>query len=114
MIDWGAFYEGYASDITRTLHRDHASDRFRRAYEAVLDAQLAAIDAIRPGVEAKDVDDIARQKLAKAGLGDAFKHGLGHGTGLQIHEGPRLSALSEDIATGRNDHHSRAGGLFRG
>ena len=53
LIDWGAFYKGYASDITRTLHRDHASDRFRRAYDAVLHSQQAAIEAIRPGVEAR-------------------------------------------------------------
>tara|TARA_R110002049_G_scaffold72490_1_gene186953 strand:- start:45438 stop:46550 length:1113 start_codon:yes stop_codon:yes gene_type:complete len=96
LIDWGAFYQGYASDITRTLHREHASDRFRRAYDAVLEAQLTAIQAIRPGAAAKDVDEAARQTLQKAGLGDAFKHGLGHGTGLEIHEAPRLSAISDE------------------
>ena len=96
LIDWGASYAGYASDLTRTLHRDRASDAFRRGYEAVLQAQLAAIDAIQPGVSAQEVDAAARDSLVKAGLGDAFKHGLGHGIGLQIHEAPRLSSISED------------------
>ncbi len=101
LIDWGACYCGYASDLTRTLHRDHVSDRFRRAYEAVLDAQQAAIGAIGPGVAAKEVDSVARDVLRRAGLGEAFKHGLGHGTGLQIHEAPRMSSVSEEtLATG--------------
>lgn len=101
LIDWGAKYRGYASDLTRTLHRDHVSDAFRRAYDAVLEAQLAAIDAIKPGVEARQVDAAARGVLDRAGLGAAFKHGLGHGTGLQIHENPRMSASSEEtLASG--------------
>ena len=101
LVDWGAFYQGYASDMTRTLHRAHASDRFRRAYQAVLEAQMAAIDAIGPGVETSAVDAAARQSLVKAGLGEAFKHGLGHGIGLQIHESPRMSSIStETLASG--------------
>ncbi len=96
LIDWGAEYQGYASDLTRTFHRDHASDDFRKAYDAVLTAQLAAIAAIGPGVEAADVDAAARDSLTAAGYSDAFKHGLGHGTGLQIHEAPRLSSISTD------------------
>lgn len=96
LIDWGAHYRGYASDLTRTLHRESASGSFRRAYQAVLESQLAAIDAIAPGVEARGVDAAARRSLASAGLGEAFKHGLGHGLGLQVHESPRLSAISEE------------------
>jgi Xaa-Pro aminopeptidase len=96
LIDWGANFRGYASDLTRTLHRSTASDRFRRAYDAVLSAQLAAIEAIGPGVPAKEVDSIARGVLGRAGLADAFKHGLGHGTGLEIHEAPRMSSISEE------------------
>ncbi len=96
LIDWGANYLGYASDLTRTLHRESASDAFRRAYASVLEAQLAAIDAIRPGVAGCDVDAAARGVLTRAGLGDAFKHGLGHGTGLQIHESPRMSSISDE------------------
>lgn len=96
LIDWGAKLDGYASDLTRTLHRSTASDAFRRAYEAVLEAQLAAIAAIGPGVACCHVDAAARGVLERHGMADAFKHGLGHGTGLQIHESPRMSASSEE------------------
>lgn len=95
LIDWGAKLNGYASDLTRTLHRPTAPDAFRRAYEAVLEAQLAAIAAIGPGAACRDIDTAARGVLERYGMADAFKHGLGHGTGLQIHESPRMSASSE-------------------
>lgn len=95
LIDWGASYAGYASDLTRTLHRQKASDAYRRAYEAVLEAQTAAIGAIGPGVTAREADAAARQTLETAGLGGAFKHGLGHGIGLEVHEAPRLSPQSD-------------------
>ncbi|TWT48150.1 putative peptidase [Rubripirellula amarantea] len=97
LIDWGAKFLGYASDHTRTLHREHASDRFRDCYRAVLEAQLAAIDALRPGIKGSEVDSVARKILVKHGLGDAFSHSLGHGIGLHIHEGPRLAAVAEDV-----------------
>lgn len=97
LIDWGAKYRGYASDLTRTFHRDHASAEFKSAYQAVLDSQLASIEAIRPGARTADVDQAARGVLSAAGLGEAFKHGLGHGIGLQIHEGPRISSISPDV-----------------
>ena len=95
LVDWGAFYKGYASDMTRTLHRDHASSEFRRCYQAVLDSQVAAIEAIRPGIEASEVDKVARKVLADANLEDKFVHGLGHGIGLQIHEEPRISSIAK-------------------
>lgn len=97
LIDWGAKYEGYASDLTRTLHQQNVSDAFKRAYEGVLEAQLAAIELIRPGVSAREVDAAARVALERHGILDAFKHGLGHGTGLQIHESPRMSPISDEI-----------------
>jgi Xaa-Pro aminopeptidase len=97
LIDWGANFQGYASDLTRTLHQQNVSDAFKRAYEGVLEAQLAAIELIRPGVPVKDVDAAARAALARHGILDAFKHGLGHGTGLQIHESPRMSPISDEI-----------------
>ncbi len=101
LVDWGAKYHGYASDLTRTLHRPNVSDDFRRAYDAVLEAQLAAIDAIRPGAACNDIDAAAREVLARHGMADAFKHGLGHGTGLQIHESPRMSSIcTEKLAPG--------------
>ncbi|MEM6979848.1 MAG: Xaa-Pro peptidase family protein [Planctomycetota bacterium] len=98
LIDWGARVDGYCSDLTRTLHRASAPNpsmkRFADAYQAVLESQQAAIDVIRDGIDACEVDAAARQYLDRAGLGEAFKHGLGHGFGLQIHESPRLSPMS--------------------
>ncbi|MEM9368050.1 MAG: Xaa-Pro peptidase family protein [Planctomycetota bacterium] len=100
LIDWGASVDGYCSDLTRTLHVADgnlaSSDRYRRAYETVLSAQLAAIDCIAGGAKARDVDTAARSVIDAAGLGDAFKHGLGHGFGLQIHESPRMGPLAEE------------------
>ncbi len=95
LFDWGAKFQGYASDITRTLAIGAPSPDFERAYNAVLESQLAAIAAIRPGADGRDVDKTARDVIVKAGLGDKFNHGLGHGIGLQIHESPRMSANCE-------------------
>lgn len=105
LIDWGAKVDGYCSDLTRTLHRPGSksatSDRYAAAYEAVLEAQLAAIAAIGDGVEAVKVDAAARQVLANAGFAEAFNHGLGHGFGLEIHEDPRMGPSStETLKTG--------------
>ncbi|MEM9645320.1 MAG: Xaa-Pro peptidase family protein, partial [Planctomycetota bacterium] len=73
LIDWGANYQGYASDLTRTLHQKTASQRFLDCYQAVLESQLAAIDSVRGGVSARDVDAAARTVLQGSGIGDAFK-----------------------------------------
>ena len=101
LIDWGAAYQGYASDLTRTFHRADPPAGFREAYQAVLQAQMAAIDLIAPGIPARDVDAAARQVLDRAGIGEAFLHSLGHGTGLEIHEGPRISGSSgQKLAAG--------------
>ena len=98
LIDWGARFQGYCSDLTRTLvHRPQAPAAFLTAYEVVLEAQLAAIESIGPGVEARRVDAAARGIIERAGLGPEFKHGLGHGIGLQIHEDPRMSAASTEV-----------------
>lgn len=90
LIDMGAFSNGYASDMTRMVHAGVADARYRNAYKAVLDAQLAAIAAVRPGVTASAVDLAARQTLKQHGLEREFVHSTGHGLGLEIHEGPRL------------------------
>ncbi len=95
LIDWGAMFEGYTSDLTRTLHIGPAKGRFAEVYPVVLAAQQAAIAAIRPGVELRTVDAAARQVITDAGWGDYFGHGLGHGIGRQVHEHPRMSAISE-------------------
>lgn len=90
LIDMGAFEQGYASDMTRTVHVGKAPKRFKANYRAVLEAQLAAIDATRPGVPFELVDRAARQVLTRAGMGEAFVHSTGHGLGLEIHEPPRI------------------------
>ncbi len=92
LIDWGANSGLYMSDLTRILVSGKISPKLRKVYGVVLTAQLAAIDAIRPGVTCEYVDRVARKMIAKAGFGRAFGHGLGHGTGLEIHEAPRLAA----------------------
>lgn len=97
LVDWGTKLGGYASDLTRSFHFGDPPAKFLSAYEAVLDSQLAAISEIRPGASCKSIDAAARNVLKKAGLGEYFVHGLGHGVGLQIHESPRLSAVSEDV-----------------
>lgn len=95
LLDWGAKFGGYTSDLTRMTAIGGPSAEMAKIYPVVLDAQLAAIDAIRPGVELKTVDAAARNLIKKAGFGDFFGHGLGHGIGLQVHESPRMSAITE-------------------
>jgi Xaa-Pro aminopeptidase len=90
LIDMGACQDGYMSDMTRVLFLGRPSRRLRTMYNAVLKAQLAAIDAVRPGIAAAQVDRAARRVLEREGLGKQFVHSTGHGLGLEIHEGPRL------------------------
>lgn len=90
LIDMGAFREGYASDMTRMVHIGPASPKYKRAYKAVLDAQLAAIAAVKPGVTTQAVDRAARNTLKRHGLEKEFVHSTGHGLGLEIHEQPRI------------------------
>lgn len=95
LVDWGATFEGYRSDLTRVLLTSKIPAKIARAYEIVLAAQTKAIAAMRPGVRVADVDEIARQAIVDAKLGKYFTHGLGHGIGLDIHEAPRLSQASD-------------------
>ena len=90
LIDWGAKAGQYLSDLTRILVTGKISPKLQRIYGVVLNAQLAAIDKIKPGASFHEVDQAARQLIADAGFGKFFGHGLGHGFGLQIHESPRL------------------------
>ena len=92
LIDWGAAYQGYRSDMTRVVALGRMKPKLREIYQIVLDAQLAAIDAIAPGKKFSDIDAAARDVITKAGYGKQFGHGLGHGIGLDIHEAPRLAA----------------------
>ncbi|MGH9659149.1 MAG: M24 family metallopeptidase [Bryobacteraceae bacterium] len=90
LIDMGAAQDGYASDMTRMVAVGRINAASRRLYAAVLEAQLAAIDAVRPGVTAAGVDRAARRTLRARKLDKAFVHSTGHGLGLEIHEAPRL------------------------
>jgi len=97
VFDMGAKLDGYCSDGTRTYATGDPGEEGRRVYEAVLAAQQASLEAIRPGEKGEDVDAAARKAIDDAGHGEHFGHGLGHGVGLDIHEGPRLSLRSDDI-----------------
>ncbi len=96
VIDMGCFRDGYASDMTRTVALGEPEDTARRGYEAVLEAQHAALDAARAGMTGRELDAVARASLEAAGLAEHFTHGLGHGLGLQVHEWPRVSHTADD------------------
>jgi Xaa-Pro aminopeptidase len=97
VFDMGAKLDGYCSDGTRTYATGDPGEEGRAVYETVLAAQLASLEAIRPGETGEDVDKVARRVIDDAGHGEHFGHGLGHGVGLDIHEGPRLSLRSDDV-----------------
>lgn len=90
ILDFGVILAGYCSDMTRTVHVGRPDRTSLRMYQAVLEAQLAGIKAVKPGVETQKVDYAARKVLVKAGFGKYFTHSTGHGVGLEIHEPPSL------------------------
>ena len=96
VLDFGGVLDGYCSDLTRTVSVGTPSSDALRVHAAVLAAQRAAIDAVRPGVLASLVDAAARQVLDAKGLGEAFGHGTGHGLGLDVHEDPRVARATAD------------------
>jgi len=91
-LDFGVILNGYCSDMTRTVHLGRPTSDERTAYEAVLEAQEAAVAKVGPGVSCAEVDEAARSVLRRAGLAEAFSHSTGHGLGLEIHEAPRIGA----------------------
>jgi len=91
LFDWGARLDGYCSDISRTVCIGKPDERFRLIFKTVYDAQQKAIRAIHPGIGTRHIDQIARSHIDAMGYPGKFGHGLGHGTGLAIHEYPRLS-----------------------
>nr|MBA3746392.1 M24 family metallopeptidase [Solirubrobacterales bacterium] len=102
VIDWGAQLNGYASDCTRTFATGRLDPRDLLVYDLVLVAQEAALGAVRAGPTGKDVDAVARAIIEEAGHGEHFGHGLGHGVGLEVHEGPRLSKQGKDALVAGN------------
>lgn len=100
-LDFGVVLEGYCSDMTRTVHLGRASQRERGVYDAVLEAEEAAIAAVGPGVPCAAVDQAARDVLKRSRLARWFSHSTGHGVGLEIHEGPRLAAgVAQELQPG--------------
>jgi Xaa-Pro aminopeptidase len=97
VCDFGVILSGYCSDMTRTLHVGRPSTEARRVYEAVREAQQAAVVAVRPGKTVGEVDAAARKWLHKRGLGKYFTHSTGHGLGLEIHEPPRVAASQTEL-----------------
>ncbi|MCR5148469.1 MAG: aminopeptidase P family protein [Eubacterium sp.] len=96
-MDFGCIYEGYCSDMTRTVVIGKASDEQKKIYNIVLKAQMEAVQAIRAGMKCIEVDKIARDIIKEAGYGKYFGHGLGHSVGLYIHESPALNTRDETV-----------------
>ena len=96
-MDFGVLYQGYCSDMTRTVALGYATDEMKKVYETVLAAQAAGIAATRAGVTGKEVDGAARKVIADAGYGDCFGHGYGHSLGLEIHESPNCNPSGETV-----------------
>lgn len=98
-IDFGVVYQGYQSDMTRTISIGEPPKIIKEIYDIVLKAQLSAIESIKEGVKASNVDKVARKIIQDHGFGEYFNHGLGHGMGLGDGEVPTLNQRSEDILT---------------
>lgn len=96
-LDFGALYNGYISDITRTVAVGEPSEQLKEIYEVTLAAQVLALEKIKPGMTGIEADAIARDYIKSKGYGDAFGHSTGHGIGLEVHEGPALSFRSETV-----------------
>lgn len=96
-LDFGALYNGYVSDVTRTVAVGEPSEKLKEIYQVVLDAQLLSLEKIKPGMTGIEADAIARDYIKFKGYGEAFGHSLGHGIGLEVHEGPGLSFRSETV-----------------
>jgi len=96
LLDWGARLDGYCSDLSRTLVLGRPDRRFQEVFAVVAEAQAQAVEALFHSSSGREVDAVARRHIADAGFPEAFGHSLGHGTGLDIHEAPRLSPHTDD------------------
>jgi Xaa-Pro aminopeptidase len=97
VLDFGARFDGYCSDMTRTVWVGKLADpELRRAVDVVLESQAAGVAAVQAGVDCAEVDKVCREVIANAGWGDLFVHGTGHGVGLDVHEAPSVAATSTD------------------
>ncbi|MFD0695016.1 M24 family metallopeptidase [Paenibacillus sp. GCM10027628] len=98
-LDFGAYYKGYCSDITRTVMLGKPTDKHKEIYDIVLEAQLNCLANLKPGITGAAGDAFARDVIVKHGYGDYFGHGTGHGLGMEVHESPRLSKTEDMILT---------------
>lgn len=96
-LDFGALYNGYISDITRTFAVGKPSDEMKKVYDVVLESQLLALEKIKPGMKASEADAVSRDVIASHGYGENFGHSLGHGIGLEVHEGPGIASSVDTI-----------------
>ena len=96
-FDFGAIYNGYVSDLTRTVFVGTPSDKHREIYNVVLESQLHTLQHLKPGMSGKEADALSRDIITAHGYGDAYGHSAGHGIGLEVHEEPRLSKLSDTV-----------------
>lgn len=96
-MDFGCVYEGYCSDMTRTIVIGKADEKQKQIYETVLRAQTQALDFIKAGYKGREVDKVARDIIYKSGYEGCFGHGLGHSVGLEVHENPRLNMMDETL-----------------
>lgn len=101
-LDYGCYYNGYVSDMTRTISMGQPKEKLAEIYDIVLTAQLKVIDAARPGMTGIELDAVARDYITEKGYGEAFGHSTGHGIGLEIHEGPNVSRLAEKPFVAKN------------
>ncbi|HKW17469.1 MAG TPA: Xaa-Pro peptidase family protein [Terriglobales bacterium] len=97
VCDFGVILAGYCSDMTRTVHMGSPGPEARDTYNAVLEAQQAAVETVRPGATVGEVDQAARKLLYNRKLGKFFTHSTGHGVGLEIHEAPRIAAAQKEV-----------------
>lgn len=96
-LDFGAYYKGYVSDITRTVAVGKPDDKLKEIYDIVMEAQLRGMAGIKPGMTGKEADALTRNFIAEKGYGENFGHSTGHGIGLEVHEGPALSIKSDIV-----------------
>ncbi|MDN3016540.1 aminopeptidase P family protein [Paenibacillus sp. BSR1-1] len=94
-LDYGAYYKGYVSDITRTVAVGEPDAKLKEIYNIVLESQLRGMDGIKPGITGKEADALTRDYITEKGYGEYFGHSTGHGIGLEVHEGPGLSSKSD-------------------
>lgn len=96
-MDFGAYMNGYCSDITRTVFIGEPTPKHREIYDIVLEAQLHTLEFLRPGMTGREADALARDIITRYGYGEQFGHSTGHGLGLEVHEEPRVSKLSDTV-----------------